>query len=68
MQYIVDFYDELPHWMVFVHAHNSSEHMPDKVSVLQVTLSAALAPRALPVAWCSLDRLLCMIRCLRQAV
>ena len=36
VQYIVDFYEELPRWMVFVHAHNSSEHMPDKVDVLQV--------------------------------
>ena len=36
MQYIVDYYNDLPRWMVFVHGHNTSEHQPDKVSVLRV--------------------------------
>ena len=36
MQYIVDYYNDLPRWMVFVHGHNTSEHQPDKISVLRV--------------------------------
>ena len=43
-QYIVDHYNELPRWMVFVHGHNSSEHMPDKVSVLRVSSLQSKAP------------------------
>ncbi|KAK9805524.1 hypothetical protein WJX72_003293 [[Myrmecia] bisecta] len=35
LQYIVDHYDRLPDAMVFMHAHQKSKHMPDKVPLLK---------------------------------
>ena len=45
---------ELPRWMVFVHGHNSSEHMPDKVSVLRVS-----SPRGQTAVWISSEWIVC---------